>query len=294
MPTPNPPSSGTMRKQNSPTYPGTPPHKPNTTSGAPPPTAPRTCSPTCTSPPSTPPHLRLLDVGAGSGTISASLAQHLAPLGGSVLATDIADAILARAAAHAAAVGADANMAFARASVHALPFDDGSFDVVHAHQVLCHLAAPVAAVREMLRVCRGGGGGLVALRESDLHSWCVWPETEGLRKFHGLMVATLVANGGQDRGGRRLLSWVLEAGVDRGDVEAGFGAWCFSTDGEKRVWGESMISRLRTGQMRDKGLEMGITTVEDIEEMIKAWEEWMKTEGATLGIMNGEVIVKMK
>lgn len=55
-----------------------------------------------------------------------------------------------------------------------------------------------------------------------------------------------------------------------------------------------MISRLRTGQMRDKGLEMGITTVEDIEEMIKAWEEWIQTEGATLGLMNGEVIVKKK
>ena len=80
----------------------------------------------------------------------------------------------------------------------------------------------------------------MALRESDMHSWCVWPETEGLRKFYALMVATLVANGGEDRGGRKLLSWVLEAGVDREDVEAGFGAWCFSTPGEKRVWGEFM------------------------------------------------------
>ncbi|KAH6617549.1 S-adenosyl-L-methionine-dependent methyltransferase [Chaetomium tenue] len=242
----------------------------------------------------TPRPLQLLDVGAGSGTISASLAQHLAPLGGTVLATDISDDILARAAAHAADVGAAGNMAFRRASVYALPFADGAFDVVHAHQVLCHLKAPVEAVREMVRVCRGGGGGggLVALRESDLHSWCVWPETEGLRKFHRLMVATLVANGGEDRGGRKLLSWVLEAGVDREDVEAGFGAWCFSTSEDKRVWGESMISRLQSGQMRDKGLEMGITTVEDIEDMIKAWREWIETEGATLGLMNGEVIVK--
>lgn len=55
-----------------------------------------------------------------------------------------------------------------------------------------------------------------------------------------------------------------------------------------------MISRLQTGQMRDKGLEMGITTVQDIEDMIKAWREWIRTEGATLGLMNGEVIVKKK
>jgi hypothetical protein len=53
-----------------------------------------------------------------------------------------------------------------------------------------------------------------------------------------------------------------------------------------------MIERLRTGQMREKGIEMGLTTEEGIEEMIKAWEEWIETDDATLGIMNGEVIVK--
>jgi hypothetical protein len=55
--------------------------------------------------------------------------------------------------------------------------------------------------------------------------------------------------------------------------------------------GEAMIERLRTGQMRGKGLEMGIVTEEGIQEMIKAWEEWIETADATLGIMNGEVIV---
>ena len=58
------------------------------------------------------------------------------------------------------------------------------------------------------------------------------------------------------------------------------------------VAGEAMIGRLRTGQMRDQGLELGITTEEGIEEMIKGWEEWIEAGDATLGIMNGEVIVK--
>ncbi len=44
--------------------------------------------------------------------------------------------------------------------------------------------------------------------------------------------------------------------------------------------------------MRDQGLELGITTEEGIEEMIKGWEEWIEAGDATLGIMNGEVIVK--
>ncbi|KAL2149029.1 hypothetical protein VTH82DRAFT_1715 [Thermothelomyces myriococcoides] len=253
------------------------------------------------------PHLRVLDVGCGPGTITVSLARYLPP-GGTILGTDISDEVLARAQEHAAAAAAATaaqgpeeegagrvlSIAFQRASVYELPFPDGSFDVVHAHQVLCHLAAPVDAVREMARVCKPDGG-VVALRESDMRMWCVWPPLDGLlHRFHRLMVDVLVANGGQAEGGRRLLSWVLEAGAEREDVDVSFGTWCFSTPDDRRVWGGSMIDRLRTGQMRDKGIELGIVTEEDIEEMIKAWERWIEADDATLGIMNGEVIWRKK
>lgn len=130
------------------------------------------------------------------------------------------------------------NISFREASVYELPFADGGFDVVHAHQVLCHLDEPVKAVREMLRVCKPGGRGVVALREADMRMWCVWPELPGLLKFHGLMVDVLVANGGQEKAGRRLVEWVMEAGVGRGEIEAGFGTWCYSAPEDRRVWGE--------------------------------------------------------
>jgi SAM-dependent methyltransferase len=186
------------------------------------------------------PDLQLLDVGAGSGTISASLAKHLLPHG-RVLATDISDSILARAKAHAEAQGVGAqNINFQKADVFHLPFADGAFDVVHAHQVLCHLSRPVDAIGEMLRVVRPGGG-LLALRESDMRMWCVWPEIPALLRFHEVMVGTLVANGGQEKGGRQLVSWVLQAGKDIGvrreDVEVSFGTWCYSDVGDRRAWG---------------------------------------------------------
>lgn len=53
-----------------------------------------------------------------------------------------------------------------------------------------------------------------------------------------------------------------------------------------------MIERLRAGQMRTRGIELGLTTEEGIEEMVKGWKEWMDRDDATLGIVNGEVIVR--
>lgn len=179
------------------------------------------------------PQLKLLDVGAGSGTISASLAGHMPE--GQVIATDISDEILKQAAAHAEAKGV-ANISFRKASVFELPFDDAAFDVAHAHQVLCHLSEPSRAIKEMLRVVKPGG--VVALRESDMQMWCMFPELPGLVKAHKLMVTTLLANGGQDQGGRRLVSWVVDAGIPRDKVEASFGTWCYSDAPDRKVWGK--------------------------------------------------------
>ncbi|KAJ4294666.1 hypothetical protein N0V88_004895 [Collariella sp. IMI 366227] len=233
------------------------------------------------------PSLTLLDIGAGSGTISASLAKYL--LQGHVLATDISDSILARAKEYADSQGVT-NISFQKASVYELPFEDSKFDVVHAHQVLCHLDSPVEAVKEMLRVVKPGG--LLALREWDPRMWCFWPETKGLLEYQELMVAVMLANGGQDKAGRRLVSWVMGAGVERERIEASFGTWCYSKPEDRRAWGNSMIERLRDGPLREKGIELGLTTEKGVEEMIKAWEEWIETSDATLGIMNGEIVAK--
>lgn len=83
------------------------------------------------------PDLRFLDVGAGSGTISVGFAKHLLP-SGQVTVTDLSGEILERAKAFAVAEGMSANMTFQPANAYELPFPDGTFDVVHCHQMLCH------------------------------------------------------------------------------------------------------------------------------------------------------------
>ena len=94
------------------------------------------------------PHLRpgmsVLDVGCGPGTITVDLAALVAP--GPVTAVELTDAALdlARAEAHARN---QSNISFVTSDVCALDFPDNTFDVVHAHQVLQHVADPVQALR---------------------------------------------------------------------------------------------------------------------------------------------------
>src|SRR4051812_2720912 len=112
----------------------------------------------------------LLDLGCGPGTITADLATQVTP--GRVVALEITDAALDLARAEIASRGLT-NVDFTVGDVHRLDFADDSFDVTHAHQVLQHVADPVAALREMRRVTRPGG--LVAARDSDYAAFTWFP-----------------------------------------------------------------------------------------------------------------------
>src|SRR3954471_13171625 len=91
---------------------------------------------------------RLLDIGSGPGTITADLAR-LVP---GVVAVEINDtaAALTRGELERQGVRGEVRVG----DVHALDLPDHAFDVVHAHQVLQHVADPVQALREMARVTR--------------------------------------------------------------------------------------------------------------------------------------------
>ena len=45
--------------------------------------------------------------------------------------------------------------------------------------------------------------------------------------------------------------------------------------------------------MRKKAVDLGvITDNEQVEEMAQAWQEWAKTDEATLGMMHGELLIQ--
>ncbi|EUA94072.1 methyltransferase domain protein [Mycobacterium ulcerans str. Harvey] len=90
------------------------------------------------------------------GTITVDLAARVAP--GTVTAVEPTDAALNLGRAEAQRCDVS-NVAFVTSDVHALDFPDDVFDVVHAHQVLQHVADPVQALREMKRVGAPGRVG---------------------------------------------------------------------------------------------------------------------------------------
>src|ERR1022692_1346263 len=157
------------------------------------------------------PHLpvgaQVLDVGCGPGTITVGLAARAAQ--GRVIGIDAAPDVLDVARRTAADLG-QSNVSFGVGDAYHLAFDDGVFDVVHAHQVLQHLSDPVAALVEMRRVCRPGG--VVAARDGDYGGMFWFPEDPELSQWQDLYQRVARALAGEPDAGRRMLSWARAAG----------------------------------------------------------------------------------
>ena len=94
---------------------------------------------------------KVLDVAAGNGNASLAAARR----GCEVVATDYVPALLER--ARERAVAERLAIEFREADVEALPFADGSFDVVVSTFGVMFAPDQARAAAEMLRVCRPGG-----------------------------------------------------------------------------------------------------------------------------------------
>src|SRR5207244_3020076 len=99
------------------------------------------------------PGTRVLDAGCGAGGASVLAAGRGAHVNG----LDAAEALLAIARARVP----DAD--FRAGDLDALPYADGTFDAVIAADVLQYVADPVAALRELRRVCTPEGRMVIAI-----------------------------------------------------------------------------------------------------------------------------------
>ena len=232
------------------------------------------------------PGLQLLDVGCGPGTITIDLAARVAP--GDVIGIDAAGSPLeaARVDAAAADVG---NVTFQVADAMALPFEDASFDVVHAHQVLQHVPDPVGMLREMRRVCRPGG--LIAARDSDYAAMTWHPAEPALTEWLALYEVTARASGGEPDAGRRLLAWAHQAGLT--DVAASASAWCFATDGDRAWWGGLWSDRATKSTFAEQALAHGLADQADLDRIAAAWRRWSVEPDGWFAILHGEILCRV-
>ena len=100
------------------------------------------------------PGMRALDFGCGPGTLSAGLAQVVAP--GELYGIDTEETQVELAKSLAAALQVE-NVTFQVGDVTELPFEDDFFDVAHAHDVLFYVPDTRAALAEVMRVLKPGG-----------------------------------------------------------------------------------------------------------------------------------------
>ena len=227
--------------------------------------------------------MTLLDVGCGPGTITAELAEIVSP--GIVTALETSEEVLALAREEMKHRGIS-NVELVVGDVHDLTFDDASYDVVHAHQVLQHVADPVRALAEMRRVTRKGG--VVGVRDSDYGGFVWAPQLPELDEWRGLYKRLARAAGGEPDAGRWLYALAHKAGFT--DVKASSSTWCFATADDRAWWGGLWADRVTGSAFAEQAVSVGGVAREDLERLADGWRRWADSPDGWFSVLHGEIL----
>lgn len=182
------------------------------------------------------PGMRVLDAGCGTGAITSGIATMVSPHG-FVIGVDRDIGQIVR-------VGRTGGASFLRVvggDVYSLPFLDSAFDVTTASRVLQWLAAPEAALRELIRVTRSGGSVIVLDYNHERIEWSP-PPSEQVQRFY-----------------KAFLRWRAQAGMDNAIADRL--AEMFRAAGLRKVQVTPQHETLRRGQT---GFEDQITLWADV------------------------------
>ncbi len=225
----------------------------------------------------------MLDVGCGPGTITLDMARRVAP--GCVLGIDASDSVIAEATRAAAAAG-PLDVRFAAGDLFALDVEPASFGVVHAHQVLQHLADPVGALRAMRRYC--APDGVVAVRDSDYGAMRWYPSDPLLDRWLDVYSRAARANGGEPDAGRHLLAWAHAAGFSA--VVPSASVWCFATPEDRAWWGDLWAERITATTLAEQAVARSLATRAELDAMGDAWRRWAEHPDGWFAVMHGELL----
>ncbi|KAI0647840.1 methyltransferase type 11 [Trametes meyenii] len=235
------------------------------------------------------PNMTLLDVGCGPGTITADFAALLHE--GQVTGLEVPNSdILDKARANAAQRGLT-NITFVSGDANALPFADGTFDVVHAHQVLQHVGDPVQMLKEMRRVTKPGG--IVAARETDFSGMVWYPDVPGMDDWRRGYLKVARANGGEPDAGRRLHVWAKAAGFARENLTLSAGTWCYYTPEERVWWSGLWADRTLSSNYASTAIKHGVYDEEGLKRVAETWRKWGAEEDGWFTLIHGQMVARV-
>lgn len=237
------------------------------------------------------PSMKILDIGCGPGSITLDLAA-LVPQG-TIIGIDCSETAIssAKELVHKRQVD---NATFEVANVLDLPYEDETFDIVCAHQVLIHLPASskigaVEGLKEMRRVCKTGG--LVCVRECDWRSAVVHPSVPGILDSMKLIEDLTALRGTSPYGGMARF-WAQKAGFGSADIDTSASVVYYSSPEEVKWWGETMAKRLEQGSSLDKGVSEGLISEKQKDTLPSGWRAWSEQSDAFFSMTDVQLICK--
>jgi ubiquinone/menaquinone biosynthesis C-methylase UbiE len=193
-----------------------------------------------------------VDIGSGTGTETRRLARAVGARGRAI---GVEPNPGSREEARRRAVEAGVAVEFVDGDATALPFPDGSIDLVRIERVLEHLTDPDAAVRDIARVLRPGGRAV--LLDTDWGTSIVSPgDPDVVRRYH----EALCAGFANPFSGRRL-RWLLAAAGLEVDADTGSSA---------AVFPDAMLAEgAMIGSFVEQGVEKGALTADEAQGLVE-------------------------
>src|SRR5579871_3308215 len=179
---------------------------------------------------SLPPRPRVLEVGCGTGILTAALPT--AP----ITAIDLDERLLAVARKRCP----EARIRFERQDAAALPYATRSFDLAICRYVLMHQEAPLAVVGEMHRVVDLGGSAIAF--EPDWAARAIYPQSDGEARLIELAIAARRYGWPDVLIGRKLFALFRQAGFLPVHILAS--TTCQTADDVQAASGGSMANNL--------------------------------------------------
>ena len=229
------------------------------------------------------PGMTLLDLGCGPGTITMGLAEAVNP--GEVHGIDMEETQIGLAQAAAEGSG-HSNAIFQVGNALSLPFEDGTFDVVHAHAVIMHIPDTKTVLAEARRVLKPGG--ILATRDLIAESSFMEPGTDGLREAWATFTNLMRGNGGHPEIGKEMKGVMLDAGFTDIRCSASFDS--YGTAADLDFYYAFIIDWFFSDQLIERVSALGMASREKFEFWRGELDRWRGSPGSFGALAFGECV----